>query len=51
MRPPNSRVFFALGDHRAVSGGRIERRDARAAGAHAFGQRALRIQFDFDFRR
>ena len=29
--------------------GRVERRYSRAAGAHSFGQRALRIQFDFEF--
>src|SRR5438270_4342100 len=36
--------LFAFGDHGAVAGGRVERGDARAAGAQAFAERALRIQ-------
>ena len=37
--------FLAFGDHRADAGLGVESRDARAAGADAFGQRALRIEF------
>ena len=43
--------LFSLGDHRAVAGGRVKRRNSGAAGAHSFRQRALRIQLEFDFRR
>ena len=36
--------FLAFGDHRADAGGRVERRDARAAGADLLGERPLRDQ-------
>src|ERR1700677_4868169 len=39
----------AVGDQRADAGRRVERRNSGAAGAHAFGERALRNEFDFDF--
>ena len=38
--------FLAFGNHGAVTSGRVERGDACAAGAEAFGQGALRIQLD-----
>ena len=38
--------LFAFGDHGAVTRGREECRNAGAAGADAFGQRALGIQLD-----
>ena len=41
--------FLAFGDDRAVAGAGEERRDARAARAQALGQRALRIEFEFQF--
>ena len=40
--------FLAFGDDRPVRGGREEAFDARAGGAHALGERALRHQFHFD---
>jgi hypothetical protein len=49
LPPAEFARLFALGDHRAVSRRRIERRDSRAAGAQPLGQRSLRIQLDFDF--
>ena len=42
-------VLLALGDHGADAGLGIESGDARAAGAHAFGQGALRVELDLEF--
>jgi len=39
---------LALGHQRADTGGGIEGRDARAAGADAFGQCALRVELDLE---
>ena len=44
-------LFLALGDVGAGAGAGEEGRDARAAGADAFGERALRIEFDLEFAR
>src|SRR5258707_1812596 len=41
--------LFAVGDHGAVAGGRVKRGNARAAGAQAFGEGALRIQLHLQF--
>src|SRR5690606_30464031 len=43
--------FLALRDKRADAGLRIEAGDARAPRAAAFGERALRAEFDFEFAR
>ena len=39
--------FLAFGDQRADAGLGVEGRDAGAAGADALGQRALRVEFEF----
>ena len=44
-------VLLALGDHRADAGLGVEAGNARAAGAHALGQRALRVEFELEFAR
>ena len=41
--------FLAFGDQRADAGLGVEGRNAGAAGADALGQRALRIEFEFQF--
>jgi hypothetical protein len=41
--------FLAFGDQRADAGLGVEGRDTRAAGANALGERALRIEFEFEF--
>ena len=41
--------FLALGDDRAEAGAGEERRDAGAAGAQALGERALRVELEFEF--
>src|SRR3954470_15933154 len=41
--------FFLLGDERSVSSGRKEAGDSGTAGANAFGERALRIEFEIEF--
>ena len=41
--------FLAFGDQRADAGLGVEGRDTGAAGADALGQRALRIEFEFQF--
>src|SRR5205807_10636945 len=38
--------LFALRDHRAIAGRRVERGNARASRTQAFAERALRIQLD-----
>src|SRR6185312_12295439 len=43
--------LFALGDVRADAGTRVKAGDAGAAGAHAFGERALRGELDLDLAR
>ena len=43
--------FLAFGDQRADAGLGEEGRNTGAAGADAFGQRALRIEFEFQFAR
>ncbi len=42
-------LFLALGDVGAGAGAGEEGRDAGAAGADALGQRALRVELDFQF--
>jgi hypothetical protein len=39
-------VFFAFGNQRPYAGARVEAGNARAAGTHAFGERALRRKFN-----
>ena len=41
--------FLAVGDNGAVAGGRVKRRDARAARTEAFRERTLRIQLHLQF--
>jgi hypothetical protein len=41
--------LFSFGNHGAVSGGGVERRNARTARAQTLGERALRIQFHLEF--
>ncbi len=41
-------VLFAVGDERADAGARVEAGDAGAASSHAFGERALRGELDFE---
>ena len=40
--------LFAIGDVSADAGARVEAGDAGATGAHAFGERALRSEFDLN---
>ena len=40
--------FLALGERRAVAGRCVERSDARAGGADAFGQVPLRNELELD---
>ena len=49
--PSKHAMFLALGHRGAHAGAREEARNARTARAHAFGQRALRAEFDFQFSR
>ena len=44
-------VLLALGHDRADARLRVEARDARAAGAHPLGQRALRVELELEFAR
>ena len=44
-------LLLALGDDRARAGARVETVDARAAGANALGQRALRIELELELLR
>lgn len=43
--------FLALGHDRAVAGGGVKRRNARATGAQTLGQGALRIELQLEFAR
>ena len=43
--------FFAFGHHGTQAGGRVEAGNAGAAGAQAFGERALRRELDFELAR
>src|ERR1700678_4467653 len=42
-------MLFSLGDERSYAGLGIEAGYACASSSHAFGERALRAEFDFDF--
>jgi len=42
-------VLLAFGDDGADAGASVEARNSGAAGAHAFGQRALGAELDLEF--
>src|SRR5437879_8060546 len=46
---PYTTLFRSVGDNGAVAGGRVKRRDARAARTEAFRERTLRIKLHLQF--